>query len=433
MQTHHTLKATAPIDLWHYSDRYNTSSIDPRSPPSTITRELSHVCSQPQDLVPAPTEDPLRCWCHRQRQRPRLAGRSALLTLTPEHGMHTAHGLPGSPGDWNSLTLSPASYGVQESGATPDLGNLHIGNVSYDNPSYDEFSFGLARPITKPSGLSSMLLASNQSFDGSQDIDEDLGLGLNSLADIPVPAAHGAEGEDISIDIVPAGNNLQNVELKVNLEDDSDYFPPSFLLSPLKNVHTLPLNYPSGSVGNDQHVFLQPSLPWEVDMSFSPNVSPAASSPSASHEIFSPHVKPSVNSAPIPGSPYASTPGGSTNPLPSEDTARTMLEAFRSGQTPIVNAKGVSERTLAAANANRKRVAKFHCDICGNSQTSKQNLENHVLSRHMQVKRFLCPVDGCSAKYGHARGVNRHLDTKHPGHRQVKAKRGPSKRAQEDL
>jgi len=47
----------------------------------------------------------------------------------------------------------------------------------------------------------------------------------------------------------------------------------------------------------------------------------------------------------------------------------------------------------------------------------------------MQLKRFLCPVEGCQARYGHARGVNRHLDSKHPGHRQanVKDKRGPSK------
>lgn len=54
------------------------------------------------------------------------------------------------------------------------------------------------------------------------------------------------------------------------------------------------------------------------------------------------------------------------------------------------------------------------------------------MSRHMQLKRFICPVPNCGAKYGHARGVNRHLDSKHPGHRQVgsKGKRGPPKRVQ---
>ncbi|KAJ3563642.1 hypothetical protein NP233_g8810 [Leucocoprinus birnbaumii] len=469
----HTLKATAPVDLWHYSDRYNTSSIDPRSPPSTITRELSHVCSQPQDLVQVNTSNlgPYRenepspsalsppsshhfyacspyggstpLLVSPSTSTPPSSGRSALLTLTPEHGMHTAHGLPGSPGDWNSLTLSPASYDPRETGATPDLGNLHIGN-GYDKQNYDEFSFGMVRHIAKPSGLSSMLLSSSQSFDGSQDID-DLELGLNSLADMPMPAPdmrpiHEAESTDINIAIVPAGNAGETVPLKVDLVNASDFQWDRNLLSPLPSVNTLPVagdHYYTGRIENDQHV-LVPGFGWGYDMSLTADGSPLTSGHLTSCEnVSSPHVTPSASSAPIPGSPYT-TPASSINPLPSEEgdvasTARSFLEAYRTGQTQVVNTKGVSERTLAAANANRKREAKFHCEICGNSQTSKQNLENHVLSRHMQVKRFLCPVDGCSAKYGHARGVNRHLDTKHPGHRQVKGKRGPSKRSQEDL
>ena len=38
-----------------------------------------------------------------------------------------------------------------------------------------------------------------------------------------------------------------------------------------------------------------------------------------------------------------------------------------------------SNRTLTAAAANRKREAKFHCPICSDSQTSKQNLQSALL------------------------------------------------------
>lgn len=62
----------------------------------------------------------------------------------------------------------------------------------------------------------------------------------------------------------------------------------------------------------------------------------------------------------------------------SKSSASAVQDALQAGHAGhvVVNPKGVSERTLAAARANRKREAKFLCPVCGNSQTSKQNLDS---------------------------------------------------------
>jgi hypothetical protein len=194
-------------------------------------------------------------------------------------------------------------------------------------------------------------------------------------------------------------------------------------------------------------VAIQP-VNWNQPFTHSQAVSPSPSNVPSLHDSRS---SPQIASESDVVTPESDFREGSSQPTrfrsfdnDAINSAHSALEAMHSGQPHgIVNFKGVSERTLAAAKANRKREAKFCCKICGNCQTSKQNLDSehyqlnsltrdnmnllldHIMSRHMQMKRFGCPVSGCLAKYGHARGVNRHLDSKHPGYRQsgVKGKR----------
>lgn len=349
-------------------------------------------------------------------------GKSTSLLLTPDQGMQTGHHLPTSD-RWNQLThLSPVRVYSVEGSATPDVTKLSLNSPT----NYEEFGFRMVRPSWDPR-QSSVLLESSSSLESPQsnaDLDPlDLG---NQLVDLngqgPSFTGTASSLRNYNITVLPAQNVGHSTSVKVIPDDttcDSD-----ILLSPLKDLGGLPLEYPT--VEEFPCVIIQPTH-WCETASPAPNKSQAISD----HQP--PHVRPASNSALIPTSPHPTCNSQTTRCHAYEnDASSSVHSALRDSQTEqhrIINPKGVSNRTLTAAAANRKREAKFHCAICSDSQTSKQNLQNHIYSRHMQLKRFLCPVEGCQARYGHARGVNRHLDSKHPGHRQanVKDKRGPSK------
>ncbi|KXN86071.1 hypothetical protein AN958_10547 [Leucoagaricus sp. SymC.cos] len=359
-------------------------------------------------------------------------GKSALLTLTPEQGMHSVHQIHGTPEQWDGASLlSPGIYGA-ETGTTPDLTGLNI---------YEDLGFGLA-PSFKGTAGQSVLLGSNTGSENPQDTNLDpleFGDALADIGHLPGPAPAAApvtelvEDGPYNIRIVPDPNSeIQGIPVTV---DNQSMWPPG-LLSPLSALHSLPIERGAGGGHNlNDHfsgVAFQPST-WDGHFDFPSTNTPSSAVTPLNENRTPPQLSPRINSDLVPnhGATYRTVNPQSTHfPNFGKDVSRSpgsQGEAAPSGQPQIVNRKGVSERTLAAAEANRKREAKFHCHICGNSQTSKQNLDNHIASRHMQLKRFPCPVEGCSAKYGHARGVNRHLDAKHPGHRQAasKTKRGP--------
>lgn len=248
-------------------------------------------------------------------------------------------------------------------------------------------------PGTLRSQQSSVLLGSNSGSQNSQSAHLDpLDLD-NKLTDLEHfdgqlstndTAGFSEEYHGININIVSATAGNQNVPITVALDAQQTWDPAyQYQLSPLTQLQALPISY-EGDVSDYQQMFgvvIEPTN-WALP------VVPQTASPSPSNTCSDrrlPSLTPSVSRTPL--SPEAVFHGGNDhqgrfrnykhgNMTGSE--AQEALEAMRAGQQPrsIVNPKGVSERTLLAAEANRKREAKFRCDICGNSQTSKQNLES---------------------------------------------------------
>lgn len=287
---------------------------------------------------------------------------------------------------------------------------------------------------------SSVLLGSGYKLEKSQysaDLDPlDLGEKLFDLSEQGSSfTTNGLRNVDYDMTIFSTGNVDHSTPVK-QISDDANR-GPNLLLSPLNDLDGLPLEHPT--IEEISGVVIQ-SAQWCQTASRAPTSSQGISD----HQLSS-HVHPASNPSFHPTRDDQIT-GFHNYENDSSSFVRSALEGMHIEQSQIINPKGVSTRTLAAAMANRKREAKFRCYICGDSQTSKQNMQStrlpqylvilpkfyiidHISSRHMQLKRFQCPVEGCSARYGHARGVNRHLDGKHPGSRQVnaKGKQGPSK------
>jgi hypothetical protein len=249
--------------------------------------------------------------------------------------------------------------------------------ANLDIQNYEESTFQMVDSV-KMQSQSSMLLGSMFATENSQSTDLDpLELDVN---DLQAPASglvtYPEDDGTYNINIVSADNSVQNVPIRVNLQE---YETPWELLSPLSALRGLPVDHISGggNLGeqlNPSHVSIQPA-DWAVlsQPAISPTLSPL------NDNRPSPHGSTASNSAGIPESPFHGTNQQHRRfHHDATPSMHTPSEVIHSGQYPgqIVNPKGVSERTLAAAKSNRKREAKFQCPICGNSQTSKQNLES---------------------------------------------------------
>ena len=317
-------------------------------------------------------------------------GESTSLPLTPDQGMqtgiynspsiflvmliwHLGHHLPTSD-RWNQLThLSPVHVYAVEGGTTPDVTKLSLNSPT----NYEEFGFRMVRPSRDPR-QSSVLLESSSSLESPQssvDLDPlDLG---NQLVDLngQGPSSIGTTSSlrNYNITVLPAQNVGHSTSVKV-IPDDTTW-DSDILLSPLKDLDGLPLEYPT--VEEFPGVIIQPTH-WCQTASPAPNKSQTISD----HQP--PHVRPASNSALIPTSPHPTCNSQTTRCHAYENDASSSVHcALRDSQTEqhrIINPKGVSNRTLTAAAANRKREAKFRCAICSDSQTSKQNLQSALLS-----------------------------------------------------
>ncbi|XP_006459544.1 hypothetical protein AGABI2DRAFT_191490 [Agaricus bisporus var. bisporus H97] len=387
---------------------YSPRNLSPSSATSQFYADAHHLRGSTPSLASSGSTPP--------------TGRSIHIPLTPDPNFQPGNTLPLSPNHYNNTkTNSPMPYNGS-TGATPELGALHLEDSGFPLAT----SAGGLRPLERHS--SSVLLDSTFNSQNLQRTHLDP---LEFEHDLAALDAHTSntgsldeEYNDINISIVSDDPNPHNVPVTVMLDSQSGWNPP---LSPLQ-FNAIPMDYEFDDSALQDDIYRGVTIgrpTWTLDVS-SPVPSPNINVTYSPHNGRPESLTPSSSQTVFPG-----TSNQTGTPCKYESDPQGALEAIRNGQNDIVkNPRGVSDRTLEAARANRKREAKFWCNICGNSQTSKQNLDNHIMSRHLQLKRFVCPVPGCDAKYGHARGVNRHLDNKHPGHRQggVKGKRGPPKR-----
>ncbi|KAF9450055.1 hypothetical protein P691DRAFT_502006 [Macrolepiota fuliginosa MF-IS2] len=347
-------------------------------------------------------------------------GRSSNIPLTPGSGFLPGSQLPVTPDQFDQT--GGQSPMIHRTGASPELGDLKL---------LDDYAFQMIPTVkAQCSQGPSVLLGSTAGSENSQltDLDplDDTFTGLEQLhgqSSVVEPVANFHDRYNIAIEADASGVH----SVPITAFDTSTLNSDRNLLSPLGQLQALPVD--EGSSVHYQRqmqgVFFQ-RAGWGASQD--PGILDTCS--------FEIDNRRPVLASPL---PFTFREGGGQRQAGFErfhssrnttaESVHDVLQDISTGQREVVNPKGVSERTLAAAEANRKREARFRCDVCGNSQTSKQNLENHIMSRHMQLKRFICPVENCYAKYGHARGVNRHLDSKHPGFRQPssKGKRGPSK------
>jgi len=222
---------------------------------------------------------------------------------------------------------------------------------------------------------SSVLLGSGHKLENSQssaDLDPlDFGKKLFDLSGQGssfTGSTNSLRNVDYNMTIFPAGNIDHSTSVK-DISDDANW-GPNLLLSPLNDIGGLPLEHPT--IEEISGVVIQ-STQWCQAASRTPN-----SSQGISDHQPSPHVHPASNL-----SPYPTRHGQITRchnyENDSSSSVRSALEGTHVEQSQIINPKGVSTRTLAAAMANRKREAKFHCYICGDSQTSKQNMQSACL------------------------------------------------------
>jgi hypothetical protein len=253
-------------------------------------------------------------------------------------------------------------------GATPALTALNIEDPGFQITTPTDGSASLRRQS------SSALLGSNFNSQYSHrdldplEIESDL-----TAFDAPASNATSLDDEygDIGINIVSADPYPHNIPVTVVLDGPSWPAP----LSPLTPFQAIQMTH-DAALHNMYGVAIGPA-------SWISNVPPPASSPNIN-----------VTSSPHDERSESLTPPSSQNVLVTDDLYRRsnnqsygaadpqdVLEAVRNGEAhKIINPKGVSDRTLAAAQANRKREAKFCCSVCGNSQTSKQNLDSKFFS-----------------------------------------------------
>jgi len=269
---------------------------------------------------------------------------------------------------WDQLSLqSPGHVYPVENGLAPDLTGLSLNSPN----SYDEFGFRMAGHSQDPRH-SSVLLGSGQKLENSQssaDLDPlDLGkqlLDLSGQGSSFTGSTNSLRNVDYNMTIFSAGHIDHSTPAK-EISDDASW-GPDLLLSPLNDIGGLPLEHPT--IEEISGIVIQ-SAQWCQTASRTPNTSQGISD----HQP-SPHVHPASNL-----SPYPTRDSQITHCHKYEDdsssSVRSALEGTHVEQSKIINPKGVSNRTLAAAMANRKREAKFHCYICGDSQTSKQNMES---------------------------------------------------------
>ena len=272
---------------------------------------------------------------------------------------------------WDQLSLqSPGHVYPVENGLAPDLTGLSLNSPN----SYEELGFRMAGHSQDPR-QSSVLLGSGQKLENSQssaDLDPlDLGkklLDLSGQGSSFTGSTNSLRNVDYNMTIFSAGNIDHSTPVK-EISDDASW-GPDLLLSPLNDIGGLPLEYPT--IEEISGIVIQ-SAQWCQTASRTLNTSQGISD----HQP-SPHVHPASNLSPHPTCDSQITHCHKyENDFSS--SVRSALEGTHVEQFKIINPKGVSTRTLAAAMANRKREAKFQCHICGDSQTSKQNMESTCL------------------------------------------------------
>lgn len=259
----------------------------------------------------------------------------------------------------------------ESTGATPALNALNIEDSGFQLTTPTD---GLV-PLRRQS--SSVLLGSNFSSQNSQRAHLDpLELG-DDLTAIDAHASNAASLDEdygnINISIVSDDPYPHNVPVTVAL--DSQFGGWNAPLSPLTPFQAIPMTHDATLQNSMYGVAIGPA-------NWISSVPPSAPSPNI-NVAPSPHGERSESLTP-PSSQNVLSPDdlfrGANNQTYESADPQEALEAVRNGQPHVVvNPRGVSDRTLAAALANRKREAKFCCSVCGNSQTSKQNLDSKFL------------------------------------------------------
>lgn len=294
--------------------------------------------------------------------------------------------LSASPNHFLSPGLQLTAERLQDCGVTPALNGLSI----------DGNGFQLAIKTSGASQQSSVLLGST---DGPQssvtDLDplDDNLVGLESLGGqtprVECPNDLDDGGYSIHIQHDADSSNNRAIPVSFVLDNPTIWNP---LLSPLAQLQGLPIGQPQVVPDYTNQVII-PSASWGGSFSVSQTASPMPNFGNTS-PLHNRRPPPPVSSPSSPASESSFRKGGDLSPAAQQaqnfpelgnspiGSGHEILQAAHSGKYPqrVVNPKGVSERTLAAAEANRKREAKFQCHICNNSQTSKQNLESKFFS-----------------------------------------------------